>query len=56
VIPLDPSPVAGSHGHVPASAALWPLALGGPGVPEPRGDDLRAVHDVILRALGGAER
>jgi len=54
VIPLDPSPIAGSHGHVPADAALWPLVLGGPGVPEPRGDDLRAVHDVVLRALGAA--
>jgi predicted AlkP superfamily pyrophosphatase or phosphodiesterase len=56
VIPLDPTPIAGSHGHVPAAPALWPLALGGPGVPEPRGEDLRAVHDVILSALTGAAR
>ena len=42
VIPLDPSPIAGSHGHVPAAPALWPVFLGGPGVPEPRGEDLRA--------------
>jgi len=51
VIPLDPSPIAGSHGHVPSSPALWPLLIGGAGVPEPRGDDLRAVHDLLLAAL-----
>jgi predicted AlkP superfamily pyrophosphatase or phosphodiesterase len=56
VIPLDPTPIAGSHGHVPAAPTLWPLALGGPGVPEPRGEDLRAVHDVILGALAAHGR
>jgi predicted AlkP superfamily pyrophosphatase or phosphodiesterase len=58
VIPLDASLVKGSHGHRPADAALWPLAIGGPGVPlPPDGDhDLRAVHGVILRALTGAPR
>ncbi len=54
VIPLDPAPVAGSHGHLPSAPELWPLVLGSPGVPEPCGPDLRAVHDVILRALEAA--
>jgi predicted AlkP superfamily pyrophosphatase or phosphodiesterase len=54
VIPLDPSPIAGSHGHVPATPALWPVCLGGPGVPAPRGEDLRAVHGVLREALAGA--
>lgn len=52
VIPLDPAPIAGSHGHLPSGPGLWPLALGSPGVPEPRGEDLRALHGVMLRALG----
>jgi len=52
VIPLDPSPIRGSHGHRPAGEALWPLAVGGPGVPAPpAGADLTAVRDVILAAL-----
>ncbi len=51
VIPLDPSPIAGSHGHVPHDPELWPLLIGGPGVPEPDGEDLRAVAGVIGRAL-----
>ena len=54
VIPLDPSPIRGSHGHRPADAALWPLVVGGPGVPEPpAGADLTAVRDTILSTLVG---
>jgi predicted AlkP superfamily pyrophosphatase or phosphodiesterase len=53
VIPLDPSSIAGSHGHVPDDSALWPLAIGSPDVPPPPdGADLRAVHDLVLDALG----
>lgn len=52
VIPLDPGPIRGSHGHRPTDRALWPLVLGGPGVPAPpEGGDLRAVRDVILATL-----
>jgi len=52
VIPLDPGPIRGSHGHRPADAALWPLALAGPGVPAPaEGADLRSLRDVILSSL-----
>ncbi len=56
VIPLDPSPIAGSHGHVPSDPSLWPVAIGGAAVPPPAdgAEDLRAVHGVILRALSGA--
>ncbi len=54
VIPLDPSPVAGSHGHVPADPALWPLVIGSADVDlPPDGADLRAVHDLVLGALLG---
>jgi len=54
VIPLDPSPIAGSHGHVPGQRALWPLAIGSADVAEPpEGADLRAVHDLVLGALTG---
>jgi len=54
VIPLDPSLVRGSHGHRPRDPALWPLAIGGPGVPRPAGSPphLTALHDVMLGALG----
>ena len=53
VIPLDPSPVAGSHGHRPTDAGLWPLAIGGPGLEPPKeGAELTAVHDLILQGLG----
>ncbi|MFT7463094.1 MAG: putative AlkP superfamily pyrophosphatase or phosphodiesterase [Pseudohongiellaceae bacterium] len=52
VIPLDPSLVAGSHGHVPAERSLWPQLIGSRGVPEPGDhDDLRVVHDLILTTL-----
>jgi len=53
VIPLDPSMVAGSHGRLPESEALWPVALGTAGVAAPATDatDLRSVHDVIARTL-----
>jgi predicted AlkP superfamily pyrophosphatase or phosphodiesterase len=53
VIPLDPSPIAGSHGHLPLDADLWPLVLGDCSVPAPAADatDLRAVHGTILAAL-----
>jgi hypothetical protein len=53
VIPLDPSPIAGSHGHVPVDVALWPLVLGDASVPAPGADetDLRAVRGTILRTL-----
>jgi predicted AlkP superfamily pyrophosphatase or phosphodiesterase len=52
VIPLDPSLVAGSHGHVPCDRSLWPQLIGTAGVPEPGADDdLRVVHDLILSAL-----
>ncbi len=56
VIGLDPSGIAGSHGHVPQDAALWPLVIGGPGTQPPHDDarDLRAVHAVVLAALVGA--
>ena len=54
VIPLDPSMVAGSHGHVPADENLWPLVLGSVGTsPPPDGSDLTAVHDVMLSCLLG---
>ena len=54
VIPLDPSPIAGSHGHVPEGSALWPLAIGSAGVSAPPDDaDLRAVHDLVLHTLTG---
>ncbi len=57
VIPLDPSMVAGSHGHVPDDEALWPLVLGSAGTTPPaEGRDLTAVHDVMLACLLGAER
>ncbi len=52
VIPLDPSMVAGSHGHMPAERSLWPQLIGSVGVPQPgEGDDLRVVHDLILSTL-----
>jgi predicted AlkP superfamily pyrophosphatase or phosphodiesterase len=53
VIPLDPSPVAGSHGRLPEDRALWPVLLGSSGVAEPQGDDLdlRVVHDLIRDLL-----
>jgi predicted AlkP superfamily pyrophosphatase or phosphodiesterase len=52
VIPLDPSLVAGSHGHRPADRGLWPLALGTPGVPAPaEGAPLTALHDAMLAVL-----
>jgi len=54
VIPLDPSMVAGSHGHRPRDPALHPVLVGGPGVPAPPDDpelDLRVVRDVVLGAL-----
>jgi predicted AlkP superfamily pyrophosphatase or phosphodiesterase len=55
VIPLDPSPIRGSHGHLPADDALWPLVIGDEGVAPPPEDahDLTAVHDVILDTLVG---
>ncbi|MHC5210043.1 MAG: alkaline phosphatase family protein [Planctomycetota bacterium] len=55
VIPLDPSPIAGSHGHVPPDAGLWPLVLGDAEVaaPDAEAADLRAVHGCILRTLLG---
>lgn len=54
VIPLDASLVKGSHGHLPADAALWPVALGTPGLPDPGdGAALTAVHDVMLAGLLG---
>lgn len=52
VIPLDPSLVAGSHGHLPAERSLWPQLIGSSGVPAPGADDdLRVVHDLILATL-----
>jgi predicted AlkP superfamily pyrophosphatase or phosphodiesterase len=53
VIPLDPGPISGSHGHVPGDPALWPLLLGDARVSAPAADatDLRAVHGTILRTL-----
>ncbi len=54
VIPLDPTPVAGSHGHVPDDEGLWPVAIGSAGLRPPRDErpSLTAVHDVILDGLG----
>ena len=52
VIPLDPSPVAGSHGRLSGDRALWPSLLGSDGVPPPPPEaDLRAVHDIIRDVL-----
>jgi predicted AlkP superfamily pyrophosphatase or phosphodiesterase len=52
VIPLDPSPIAGSHGHIPADSGLWPLVIGTESLrPPEEGAELTAVHDVILEAL-----
>jgi hypothetical protein len=55
VIPLDPGLVAGSHGHLPAEEALWPVALGSAGVAPIEGS-LTDVHDAILQHLIGSTR
>ncbi|MGQ0552027.1 MAG: alkaline phosphatase family protein [Planctomycetota bacterium] len=56
VIPLDPTPIRGSHGHVPADPALWPLLIGSGGVPQPAPSaDLRAVHGLMRTVLLGGE-
>lgn len=56
VIPLDASIVAGSHGHRPKRGALWPVALGSPGVraPEAPCPPMAVVHDLVRDTLRGA--
>jgi predicted AlkP superfamily pyrophosphatase or phosphodiesterase len=54
VIPLDPSPIAGSHGHIPSDQGLWPMAIGTQALTAPdEGAELTSVHDVIRSALEG---
>jgi predicted AlkP superfamily pyrophosphatase or phosphodiesterase len=58
VVPLDPSPVRGSHGRLPAGTADGPVLLSSdPDLPVAAGTvDPTAVHDLILTAAGLSTR
>ncbi len=57
VIPLDARMVKGSHGHRPEDRALWPVAMGSPGLAAAAERVKRHtdIHDLILGALVSAE-
>ncbi|GJM20182.1 MAG: alkaline phosphatase family protein [Planctomycetota bacterium] len=58
VTPLDASLVRGSHGHRPKQGALWPVAIGSPGLapPDEACPPLSIVHDLVHDALSDSPR